>query len=531
MNSLGVSDSKIDDENINAYLNFTIPFKIGDLISGNIKFGGLHKTKSRLRDDTVGSQNSSAGINQFLPKILADSLNWIVRDPATGNISANGLTDSKIDNFLNGQFNFGNTFDINRLNQISDMWEKTSNYYYAQGPGVYLPLFGEAGKLGYTQNVIGSMINDQNIKETYSAGYLMSEINFGKYVMFLPGIRLENTHTAMKGFYAIPLQMPPPLNSPLPGSDTSAVRSDQYILPMIHLRIKPTSSFYVHFAYTQTLSRPDFNVIQPNYYVNTGLAPFQYISNNPTIRPELWTNFDAQFVFHGNKIGLFSVNLFYKTVKDKIWNRSYQRIKGDPIINPFPNTAPVNVSTWENHPYKGYVKGVEFDWQSSFYYLPKPFNFFTLSANYTFTNSETSYPYTRIDKKVPAGGGRPVPYRIDSATTGPMLLQPRHIANVSLGFNNKGFNAWLSFQYNGQIYTGKDYHGAPRKDSQKDYFYRWDLQLAQRFAIANLKGFEVLLNVANLSNFTEIQRLVGDIRPTYQENYGWTSDLGLRFRF
>jgi hypothetical protein len=112
-----------------------------------------------------------------------------------------------------------------------------------------------------------------------------------------------------------------------------------------------------------------------------------------------------------------------------------------------------------------------------------------------------------------------------------MYNQPNHIANVSLGFNKDGFNAWLSFQYNGGIYTGKDLRATPRLDTQKDYFYRWDLQLTQKFAIKKLAGFEVLLNIANISNFTETQHLAGDIRPTYQEQYGWTTDLGLRFKF
>jgi hypothetical protein len=191
----------------------------------------------------------------------------------------------------------------------------------------------------------------------------------------------------------------------------------------------------------------------------------------------------------------------------------------------------VNVSIVENHPYTVYVQGLEFEWQTSFYYLPKPFNYFTLSANYTYSHSETTYPYTILKNVTPPGGGRPVATRIDSTITGPMLYQPKHIANISLGFNFKGFNVWLSYQYNGLIYTGINYMGAPRLDSQKDFFNRWDLQLTQKFAIRKLKGFEVVANIANISDFTESQRLTGDMRPTYRENYGLTVDLGLRFRF
>jgi TonB-dependent receptor len=530
LNGSGLSDSKIDDKNLTAHLDLTVPFKIGGLITGNVKFGGMYREKNRFRDDQVGSGTFNAGVNPISSQYLSDSLDWIVKNKEN-NISAIGFTGDQIKDFLNGDFNYGYNFNMDRLNELTDKWHEITKYFYDLGPELALPIIFDYKNISYSQNVPGCMLNDQDITENYMAGYIMPEINFGKYVMLLPGVRLEKTHATMQGFFAMPPTYPPTLYEPVPGVDTSATRSDKYLLPMIHLRIKPTKSFYMHFAYTQTLSRPDFNAISPNTYVNTGWAPFSYVASNPALKPELWTNFDGQFTFHGSKIGLLSVTAFYKKVQDKIWSRTYQRIKGDPKINPFPDNAVVNVTVWENHAYDAYVQGLEFEWQTSFYYLPKPLNYFTLNANYTFTQSQTTYPYTRLQNVTPPGGGRPVATRIDSTTVGPMLYQPQNIANVSLGFNLKGFNVWLSFQYNGLIYTGKNYRGAPRLDSQKDYFYRWDLQLTQKFAIRKVKGFEVVANIANISDFTESQRLTGDIRPTYQENYGMTVDLGLRFRF
>ncbi|MBE0652462.1 MAG: hypothetical protein IH594_01610, partial [Bacteroidales bacterium] len=369
LSGLGVNNSEILDENLTAYLNFSVPFKLGNQVAGNVKFGGMYRQKNRFRDDQVGGQN--VGANQFLPRILSDSLDWVALN-SSQKLSAVGLDDEKIDNFLNGDYNYGYAFSMDRLNQLSDTWESVSDYYYALGPEVYLPIIGEVAKIGYSQNVSACILDDQDIQETYTAGYAMSEINFGKYVMFLPGVRLENTNASMKGFFAMPPIYTPPVSAPVEGSDTSATRSDQFVLPMIHLRIKPIKSFYMHFAYTQTLSRPDFNSISPNIFVNTGWAPFVYNSSNPSLRPELWTNYDAQLTFHGNKIGLLSVTAFYKTVEDKIWSRTYQRIKGDPMIDPFPDNAVVNVTVWENHAYTAFVNGLEFEWQTSFYYLPRP---------------------------------------------------------------------------------------------------------------------------------------------------------------
>ncbi len=263
LTGLGVTESKTDDKNIQTYLNVSVPFKIGELISGNVKFGGIYREKNRKRDDQVGFQN--VGANQFLPRILQDSLDWVVTDDIP-RLLAVGLEGEKVDNFLNGDYNYGYTFNIDRLNQLSNTWTAVSDYAYALGPSYYLPLVGEVAKLGYSQTVDGCMLNDQDIKETYVAGYIMPEFNITKYVMFMPGLRYEKTNDDMKGYYALPPQYPPPVSAPVPGEDTSAIRSDEFFLPMIHLRIKPTDKFYVHLSYTKTLSRPDFNAISPNYF-------------------------------------------------------------------------------------------------------------------------------------------------------------------------------------------------------------------------------------------------------------------------
>jgi outer membrane receptor for ferrienterochelin and colicin len=238
----------------------------------------------------------------------------------------------------------------------------------------------------------------------------------------------------------------------------------------------------------------------------------------------------VQFTVYGPKIGLFSISGFYKTVQDKIWNRSYTRLKGDPIIDPFPDAALVKVSQPENHQYPIYLKGLEVELQTSFWYLPKPFCYFTFSTNYTYTDSQTQNPYSYTKNVYGPGGGRPIGItRVDSTTIGVMLFQPKHILNLSLGYNRKGLNVWLSYQYNGLTYTSQDQR-LKEKDDLKEFYNRWDLQISQKLK-GKLKGLEILANIANLSNFTETARLQGDPRPTYMEKYGWTADLGIRYKF
>ena len=527
LSSIGQTKSNFTEKNMTGYLNFKIPFKIGEFIAGNVKFGGTYRTKTRLQDVLSGAQGL---INNRGQQLLLDELSWL----RTGGrqqkgITAEGLQDFQVNNFMDGKYNYGSFYDLNKLNQITDTWSNLSESYYAQGENVYLPVFGQKSQIGFYQDISGSILNDQDIVENYGAGYLMTEINFGKWVMLLPGVRYEATNATMKGFYAVQPTVPGAIYESIPGDATSATRSDQFFLPMMHLRIKPTDWFYSHIAYTQTLNRPDYNAISPNTWIYTGFPPFQFISSRPNIRAEHWTNYDVQFTFHGPKIGLFSVSGFYKTVQDKIWNRSYTRLKGDQIIDPFPDAALVKVTQPENHQYPIYLKGVEVELQTSFWYLPKPFSYFTFSTNYTYTDSQTQNPYSYIKNIIPAGGGRPVATRVDSTTTSVMLFQPKHILNVSLGYNRKGLNVWLSYQYNGLIYTSQDQR-LKERDALKEFYNRWDLQISQKLK-GKLKGLEILANIANLSNFTETARLQGDPRPTYMEKYGWTADLGIRYKF
>ncbi len=521
--------SELSENNLTTYMHVTIPFQVGNLISGHIKAGGTYRVKDRYYN--VVSGGHPIIINPPGKAMLADELEWIYRSGLTEDITAVGMHDERLDNFLNGAYDFGWTYDFDKLNQITCKWIEISDYYYAQGPGVWGSIFGGRDRFGFRQNIQGSMMNDQDIRETYGATYIMSELNVGNWAMFLPGIRYERTNADMYGFSARNRVLPDPVQEPLLGDTTFANRSDNYLLPMIHLRLRPHDNFYAHLAYTQTLSRPDFNSISPNVFINTGFLPLSHVSTNPALKAETWESFDAQLTAHGNRVGLVSVNFFRKTVEHKIWHRSFIRIQGDNVIDPFSDTDQVHVSLWENHPYPISLSGIEFEAQTSFWYLPRPFNYFTISANYTYTATETHYPLSWLETHTvyPPDGGRPTVevVRIDSTVTAPMLFQPKHIVNASLGFNRKGLNVWLSFQYNGEILTGKDYKNEAM-DSMKDHFYRMDLQISQRLS-GRFKGFEIVGNFANLTDFSERSSLRGEPNPTYIENYGWTFDLGIRY--
>ena len=529
MTSLNVNSEFMTEENVDAYLNLTIPFKIGDKVKASIKTGYAYRNKNRLRD--VNGGGTSVVTNQFFRSDVAKDLPWIVRDLA-GNITAEGMQEGSVNDFLNGRYSFGPTFNFDRLNEITNSWDTTSEYWYSQGEEVWTQHYPKE-KLGRNQNILLSTLYDQDIEQRYEAGYFMTEFKLGKWLMFLPGIRYENTTTLMKGFASFQPSAPAPIYEKLPGSATFANTSNEFFLPMVHLRISPSTTFYTHLAYTQTLSRPQLDQINPNSWFNTGFPPFTYISNEPDLKVEEWENYDVQFAYHTRKLSLLSVSGFYKKVNNQIWTRSFQRIKGDPLIDPFPDSAVVNVSRPENHPNEIILKGFEVDLQTSFGYLSNFLKYFTTSLNYTYTDSKTFFPISRLETTITPNpnGGRPIVkiVRIDSLVSGPMLFQPKHIVNASLGFNKKGLNVWLSYQFSGGVFESI-HPQFNTLDLQKNEFSRWDLQVSQKL-FGPFKGFQIIGNFANLNDSVELKKYRGDPRPLYMEKYGWTMDLGMRYSF
>jgi outer membrane receptor protein involved in Fe transport len=316
----------------------------------------------------------------------------------------------------------------------------------------------------------------------------------------------------------------------MPGRDSSATRMDEFIFPMIHLRIKPCDNFYTHASYTKTLSRPDLQSMMPNYYINSGWAPFSYTAGNPNLLSELWTNYDLQFVYHDDKLGLISLTGFYKVAENKFWRRTYKRVKGDPIPDPtFRNTDIVNMDIWENNKYKSAVSGVEFEWQTNFSYLKSFLQYITISANLTVQRSNAFYPYYMMRAVVPPGQIRPVTVRVDSVITGRAIGAPDQMANISIGFNKGGLNLWLSYQHTGGIIKSID--NVRSYNIVKDPYDRLDLQLTQKFVIAGISGFEFMVNIANVTNSTETQHYENDPRFTFMEQYGLSVDCGLRWKF
>ena len=108
-----------------------------------------------------------------------------------------------------------------------------------------------------------------------------------------------------------------------------------------------------------------------------------------------------------------------------------------------------------------------------------------------------------------------------------MVDQPAHLANVTVGYDYKGFSTRFSYLFQSDRANSVN-ATTPVFDTFTGEYSRIDMAVRQRIGV----GLELYANLNNLLN-TADRNFQGseDGDPTYIEYYGTTVDIGLRYRF
>jgi TonB-dependent receptor len=356
--------------------------------------------------------------------------------------------------------------------------------------------------------------------EELTAGYIMSEINFGRKVTFIPGVRYEHNqtvYTAARGDAELPFP-----NQHYVYRDTTMTRVNEFFLPMIHLKYSPFEWFNIKVAYTNTLSRPSYNLIMPRI----DLLRDAVIWNNYKLEPEFAENFDFYLSFQENKLGLFTLGGFTKKIENMIFWQD-KRV----ILNPDDYDLPEStdkkyIYTQENNQHDARVWGIEADWQTNFWYLPGALKGLVLNINYTYVYSEAKYPRTVVEKEFDRNTFTYIYTNVDTFFSGPLQFQPDHVVNVALGYDYEDFSARVSMLYQSKIFQASNFW--EELSTYNDAYLRWDLSLKQKLP---WYGVQLFCNVNNITGAKETTVNFGSGNPTSIQHYGMTVDFGVRVKF
>ena len=527
--------------------DFQIPFNFSNSVSGFFKFGGQFDRQSISTDQEAPYLGFNGNANNTDPNIgIQDNLMITIKNKY-------GLSTDSQGNLTGVYFKDSN-------NDLYDPFLDNTygSLFYAASPGVLTNIMNyiignpafNASDASLSSGAVGGwydgpyqrLTNDYNYHDNYYAAYAMSKINFLDF-MVVGGVRYEKVND---DYFAYNARDQRNAQSQVMYDTTSTTKND-YLLPMVQVKYSPLSWMDIRYAYTQTLARPDFSSITPKFTITQNN---QIFTGNPDLKPAKAFNHDLNFTVYANKLGLFTVGGFYKTVDDFVYSASY-RIdvaedagidklsnyqifrNGQPVVTPTINasTGKSDATVFKplNNPYEATVKGIEIDFQHNFWYLPGPFNNIVFSINYTRIFSDTKFPYYVLGKRVEGTGrdAKTIFFLVDSSSSGRLIDQPDHTLNSSLGYDYKGFSARISFLFQSNRATGNGGINPELDSFTKDYF-RIDFQASQKFPWFNS---ELFLNVNNLNseNTRSIQKSINGF--TNIQNYGLTANLGLRVRY
>ena len=500
-----------NENQIIADLNLEVPWRISDQVSANFKTGGKYrrmhrennKSQARYGDDIIPGP-IQAPMAEWLSSVGHDNYESLLSyslfrdyDYATNPGFMNNDAHYSMPHVLNVDYHRHMAVDLMDYNTLQIQPGQWSGDYWGG--------------------------------EELFAGYLMAEVNLWSRLMIIGGARYEsitNNYSAMevasvsKNTYVIKDTITRPV-------------THANLLPHLHVRWRVTDWWDVRFSYNQTLSRPDYKYAIPSIYYDqiagTGSA------GSPAIAPALSKNLDANFTFYSRKLGLVTIGGFMKTIEDIFYSQPTQiaNIPDTIVRNSFPtekfqSLAQGTTGYYINNPNPAYLKGLEAEWQSNLTYLPVPFNGLVLNVNYTHVWSETKYVQHRVNNVwIPE-----FPFfklvENDTVFSNRLLHQANDIANVSLGYDYKGFSARASFRFQGNVISGIG--GREEDNGYTNNVYKFDFVMKQRIPLKFAK-LEVFFNAVN---FTNVPYRRYSIYPNKGDNkhlnkiFGTEFQLGIR---
>jgi len=491
--NITTSQSYSKERILNGSLDFQSELTFAEWLTGKFKFGGSYHYRNRWYDfnSSSGNQGYSGGGNI----IAAFQRAYPGLQFAGGRLGMINFLDADYDygEFLDGEYTLPYVISPDFMWNLLPIAKRTTSLE------------------GYQVNKLGSAVNDYSGNEQKSAVYVMGTFNIGQKITIIPGVRFQNLRTeweAMRG-ETVP--------GGIQGKDTTVIRSHGFWLPMVHLRYKPLEWLQLHFAYTNTLNYPDYGVITPRYYIGPGFVSY----NNWRLRPAASENLDFVVSVYANEVGLFTVNGFKKRITDLVFpTQTYVTDFSNYPDLPQKQKSLYQFNTYINNPIGIDIYGIETEWQTSFWYLPRPLNNFVMNINYTHIFSEAGYPrsvvYTNYN---PDGTFNQV--IVDSFYTTRMLDQPKDVFNFSVGYDYKGFSSRVSMLYQDNIFKRPDFWYQLR--SITDKMTRWDLSVKQNFPF----GIQLFFNLNNITGESDVTLNQRNSFPTAEEHYGMSADLGI----
>jgi TonB-dependent receptor len=430
------------------------------------------------------------------------------------------VRDARKSEFNNEQFY--NTNDS--LQESSVLGTFTNRNYYLQGYPTFGPTtdfskilaFFNANKndgvsfpRDFKTTISRNLGGDFNETERVYAGYVMNTINF-ENIRIQAGVRIEGTS---ESFLANSVFFPSDFNTNHNALVTPVPGSHDYIdvLPSIQIQSSLDQNTIIRAGYGMGISRPNFGDLPPKQIADT-TSPTRHTLQigNPTLKPEHAQNFDLEIEHYLKPFGVISAGVFYKYLTDPIFSVKTTLVGGQ--FDGFQQTKPINGG-------HAHIVGFEFSWQQHLSFLPGPLNGLGVRTNYSYTQSQTNFPFDLGRTDRPA-----------------LLRQAPNNANFDLTYDKKGFSGRIGvthndaniFSYGNPASDGSN--GGLRGPNGDTYLYphtQVDAQMS--YWIPKGHGTQAIVSLLNMTNEVFGFYQGSGRYPIQREFYDRTVSFGLRW--
>lgn len=381
LDELDNSNQDIVENEWKGRLNFTLPITNG-LYGNTLKFGAKYTSKEKTRTKSFFDYDPE--------EVLGDS--W------------RNLTVQQIrDGFMPGSQYPANSPFISKqtLGKIDfSKYEGTENYEE------------EAG--------------NYKIREQITAGYLRFDQKLGKRLSATLGLRVERTDLKTSGYN---VEVTDDESSMKPTGDFKNHYTD--LLPSLLLKYKYSDDGSLRASVTKTISRPKYSALIANKTFN--ISDEEATIGDPNTKPAKAVNVDLSLDHYFKSVGLVSLGLFYKDIKNVNVEWSSNKYLGSDL-GLTGESAEKQFKVEQNiNAYDARVLGVEVAYQRDFGFISPALKCLGFYGNYTYTHSTTRNFNERLG--------------IKDGDDVKVAGSPEHTANASMFFEKSGINLRLSYNF------------------------------------------------------------------------------------
>ena len=349
--------------------------------------------------------------------------------------------------------------------------------------------------------------------ERITSAYLRFDQKLGRKLEAVLGLRMEHTALNYSGYNWVVDD----LENEQGRLDATDEKKNDYInwLPSVLLKYNASDDLKFRTSFTHTLSRPKYSALVPCIHYN--IAEEEARFGNANLKPTTSFNFDLGGEYYFKSVGLVSLGLFYKNVKDVIAEEKWKSTDDPNIPSGLLNEDGEPVKYEITRPINAYdadLYGVEVAYQRDFGFIAPTLKCLGFYGTYTYTHSATKNH--NFEHRIMEDGEKIK-----------MTGSPAHTANASLYYENKGLNVRVSYNFASEFVD--EFGSVAALDRYYDKVNYLDVNASYTFG----KKFKttVYAEANNLLN-QPLRYYQGTKDRTMQlEYYGARVNAGVKFQF